>query len=78
MRIYERFDKTNENREPQRAYYIPYDSLEKALRGDPTGHYSKMTKQTQNIYKAAIKREAKKQKKSQICLDENDKSVYTN
>ena len=33
MRIYERFDKTSENREPQRAYYIPYDSLEKALDG---------------------------------------------
>lgn len=33
MRIYERFDKTSENREPQRAYYIPYDSLEKALEG---------------------------------------------
>ena len=33
MRVYEDFRKTSENREPQRAYYIPYDSLEKALRG---------------------------------------------
>lgn len=33
MRIYERLDKISENREPQRAYYIPYDSLEKALNG---------------------------------------------
>ena len=33
MREYERLDKTSENREPQRAYYIPYDSLEKALKG---------------------------------------------
>ena len=33
MRIYERFDKTSENREPQRAYYIPYESLDKALEG---------------------------------------------
>lgn len=33
QRIYERPDKTYENREPQRSYYIPYDSLEKALRG---------------------------------------------
>ena len=34
MRIYERFDKTSENREKQRAYYISYDTLEKALEGD--------------------------------------------
>lgn len=33
MRIYEDFSKTSENREPQRAYYIPYDSLEGALEG---------------------------------------------
>lgn len=33
MRLYERFDRTSENREPQRSYYIPYDSLEKALAG---------------------------------------------
>ena len=34
MRDYERLDKLSENRLPQRAYYIPYDSLEKALAGD--------------------------------------------
>ena len=34
MRMYERLDKISENREPQRAYYIPYDSLEKALKGE--------------------------------------------
>lgn len=34
MRIYESFEKFSENRESQRAYYIPYDSLEKALKGD--------------------------------------------
>lgn len=34
MRIYENFKKTHENREPQRAYYIPYDTIEKALEGD--------------------------------------------
>lgn len=34
MREYERLDKISENREPQRAYYIPYDTLEKALAGD--------------------------------------------
>ena len=34
MRIYERLDKLSENRLPQRAYYIPYESEEKALRGD--------------------------------------------
>ena len=33
MRIYERFDKTSENRVKERAYYIPYDTLEKALLG---------------------------------------------
>ncbi len=33
MRIYENFEKTYENRMPQRAYYIPYESLEKALEG---------------------------------------------
>lgn len=33
MRKYERLDKISENRESQRAYYIPYDSLEKALEG---------------------------------------------
>lgn len=33
MREYERLDKISENRELQRAYYIPYDSLEKALSG---------------------------------------------
>ena len=33
MRDYERLDKISENREEQKAYYIPYDSLEKALCG---------------------------------------------
>ena len=33
MRSYENFKTTNENREPQRSYYIPYDTLEKALEG---------------------------------------------
>lgn len=33
MRIYERFDKTSENRVKERAYYIPYDTLQKALEG---------------------------------------------
>lgn len=33
MRMYEDFNKTSDRREPQRAYYIPYDSLEKALAG---------------------------------------------
>lgn len=32
-RIYERIDKTSENREKQRSYYIPYESMEKALSG---------------------------------------------
>lgn len=35
MREYERLDRLSENRLPQRAYYIPYESLEKALAGDP-------------------------------------------
>ena len=34
MRIYENPKKLSENREDQRSYYIPYDSLEKALIGD--------------------------------------------
>ena len=34
MRFYENFEKISENREAQRSYYIPYDSLEKALKGD--------------------------------------------
>ncbi|MBE6778348.1 MAG: glycoside hydrolase family 2 [Ruminococcaceae bacterium] len=34
MRIYERLDKLSENRLPQRAYYIPYESEEKALAGN--------------------------------------------
>ena len=33
-RFFERLDKLSEGRLPQRAYYIPYDSLEKALAGD--------------------------------------------
>ena len=33
MRVYEDFSTRSENREEQRAYYIPYDSLEKALNG---------------------------------------------
>lgn len=33
MRIYENLEHISENREPQRSYYIPYDSLEKALEG---------------------------------------------
>ncbi len=33
MREYERFDRTSENRMPQRAYYIPYASLGQALEG---------------------------------------------
>ena len=36
MRFYESFEKFSENREPQRAYYIPYDTMEKALKGDKT------------------------------------------
>ncbi len=34
MRNYERFDAISENREAPRAYYIPYDTLEKALDGN--------------------------------------------
>ncbi len=34
MRKYENLQQTSENREPQRSYYIPYDTLEKALKGD--------------------------------------------
>jgi beta-galactosidase len=34
MRSYENLNLISENREPQRSYYIPYDSLEKALDGD--------------------------------------------
>lgn len=34
MRHYENLESRTENRENQRAYYIPYDSLEKALKGD--------------------------------------------
>ncbi len=33
MRSYEGFDKFSENRQPARAYYIPYHSLEAALEG---------------------------------------------
>ena len=36
MRLYEKFDKTSENREPPRSYYIPYDTVEKALKGNRT------------------------------------------
>ena len=43
MRTYERFDKISENRETQRAYYIPYESLEKALAGNKhTSAYYKL------------------------------------
>lgn len=34
MRSYENLNLIQENREPQRSYYIPYDTLEKALEGD--------------------------------------------
>lgn len=34
MREYENLKTTSENREAPRAYYIPYDTLEKALKGD--------------------------------------------
>ena len=34
MRTYERLDHISENRLPQRAYYIPYENLEKALAFD--------------------------------------------
>lgn len=33
MREYEGFDKSGENREAQRSYYIPYATLEQALSG---------------------------------------------
>ncbi|MBR5152814.1 MAG: glycoside hydrolase family 2 [Clostridia bacterium] len=36
MREYEDINKTSINREKQRSYYIPYDSPEKALKGDKT------------------------------------------
>ena len=36
MRQYERTDMTSQNREKPRSYYIPYDTLEKALAGDRT------------------------------------------
>ena len=44
MRIYEDFTKTSENRMPQRAYYIPYESLEKALEGvkENSAYYKKL------------------------------------
>jgi len=34
MRSYENLNLIQENREPQRSYYIPYDTLEKALEGN--------------------------------------------
>ncbi|OPJ58137.1 glycoside hydrolase family 2 TIM barrel-domain containing protein [Clostridium oryzae] len=34
MRSYENLNLISENREPQRSYYIPYDTLEKALKGN--------------------------------------------
>jgi len=34
MRSYENLNLIHENREPQRSYYIPYDTLEKALEGN--------------------------------------------
>ena len=34
MREYENILRLSENREAPRAHYIPYDSLEKALRGE--------------------------------------------
>ena len=42
QRRYEHEDFIQENCQPQRAYYIPYDSLEKALKGDR--HQSKYYK----------------------------------
>ncbi|MDP4133767.1 MAG: glycoside hydrolase family 2 TIM barrel-domain containing protein, partial [Bacillota bacterium] len=43
MRIYENISKMSENRMPQRAYYIPYDTLEKALAGKKeTSDYYKL------------------------------------
>ena len=35
MRFYEDLTKLSENRQDQRAYYIPYDTLEKALKVAP-------------------------------------------
>ncbi len=50
MRVYENFNKTYENREPQRAYYIPYDTLEKALKGDRSeSKYYKLLNGTWNF-----------------------------
>ena len=34
MRHYESLEVFSENRLPQRSYYIPYETLEKALSGD--------------------------------------------
>lgn len=34
MRKYENLEKVSENREKERTHYIPYDTLEKALKGD--------------------------------------------
>lgn len=34
MRNYENLTRIHENTMPPRAHYIPYDSLEKALKGD--------------------------------------------
>lgn len=34
MRNHEDLNLIQENREPQRSYYIPYDTLEKALEGN--------------------------------------------
>ncbi|MBL4934613.1 DUF4981 domain-containing protein [Clostridium sp. YIM B02515] len=34
MRSYENLNLISENREPQRSYYIPYDTLEKAIEGN--------------------------------------------
>ena len=33
IKIYENIDKISDNREPARAHYIPYDTLDKALCG---------------------------------------------
>ena len=43
MRFYENPAFLSENREAPRAYYIPYDSLEKALAGDrAASHYYRL------------------------------------
>ena len=44
MREYENVKKISENKEPQRAYYIPYESLEKALSGkrEASAYYRKL------------------------------------